>query len=84
MSLTTREPGKQHYTLLVSHNNERDSDAHICSYGMSGAILTTDHDALMEYAQLLVHHFGRYRTYTIATVIPTTELNAINKFYFSE
>lgn len=68
MSLTTREPGKQHYTLLVSHNDEQDSSKQICTYGMAGAILTTDHDALMEYAQLLVFHFGHYRTYTIAMV----------------
>lgn len=71
MSLTTREPGKQHYTLLVSFNTgEGDTQRNICNYGMEGAILTTDHDALMDYASLLVHHFGHFRTYTIAMVTP--------------
>lgn len=66
MSLTTRELGKQHYTLLVSMKETEYRS--ICNYGMEGPILTTDHDALIEYTQLLVQHFGHYRTYTIAMV----------------
>lgn len=69
MAIDTIDPGKQLYSLLVTHC---DSKQTVAAQYNSSAILTTDHATLMEYTRQQVLHFGTRRIYIVATVSPMT------------
>lgn len=74
MSLTTLTHGKQQYTLL-SKESPTSTQQFICSYGLTGAILTTDLDALILYTRTLALSYPT-RVYSISTVSEMQEVNS--------
>lgn len=65
--------GAWEYTLTMREKGSNQRT--ICQYGVDGPILTTDYDALIQYANNMVQLFGKDRIYTISTVTLLGEFN---------
>jgi hypothetical protein len=70
MPLDTIEPGKQLYTVTVQDVETK--QIALLQY-KSGAILTTEHDELIQYVAHQVVHFGARKIYTVSCVTPLYE-----------
>lgn len=76
MTITTIQPSKQLYTLLVTDNQTKQQS--IALYN-SSPVLTTELDELLIYTQRLAFHFGTEKTYVISMVTPIDMNDIVRK-----
>jgi len=60
--------GSHLFTLIAINKLTR--DAHICTYGLDGPILTTDLKELTAYRTILRTHYGKEFNYELMQVSP--------------